>query len=1185
MANVAQSKILDKAKEYLEAAQEKVAENIQTKAEGTDFIDADSFLKEFKDNAVTGYAITGDNFEIPEEVYKKISESIYDKIKANSTFKKFATSENGIVKDVAKIISALGSKPADTTATATVKGKEITYKINFDKSFTGVTAAEVSNGASTRDIIFTEVNAELVANYCKALYQLANDLNQKVYKALINIGVDNLKELVKIVYGGGTESELKKIFSNSIIKNVKKAEVKKAVDNLFNKNENESPKEYEELLKKYNALEKAVNAGKNVDTAANNFTAAAEKILSNATLPNYSDDFQYKSSGKEVILPSNYSNDITESDYGSTVTKIDASKFTSAVKITGNKKANTIIGGSGKDTLIGGAGNDILTGGAGADVFIYSSGDGKDTITDYGAGDIISLAGNYDIEYSYKTVKGGGNSTFKIGKGSITVKDSKDKSVTIVGANGAASIANNKSFFAVNDFPGISTGGGTTVTVEVEVTLPAETVTVGGGGSSIIGTSAAETLYGTADNDTFFGGGGADVFIYSGGSDYDVITDYTEGEDKISLSTAMSGQAMVFGADVIWALGDGILKIKNAKNKRVTVTDGTNTADYINGALAGSGETLPADETLDVDYNGVTVTLAADNKANFSLSSYNATATLKAVNVNASLDNNAVAIYGDDEANIIWAGKQATTIYGGLGNDVIYCGRAQDLIYYYTDGGNDTVYDYKTGDKIYMRRIDNYDDTVFQNVSLSGNDVIINFSNGSKMTLKDAKDQRISIVGGMYNREHYDSYYHLYNYNNTFGKVSISGGTASLEADYTGDFRTWYYEEPVNNINASAATNYIDIYANDNANIIRAAKGGGAIRSYGGNDLIYGSSNGTNILDGGEGNDTIHAGNGSSTIYGNLGDDVIYCGRAVDLIYYYTDCGNDTVYDYKTGDVIYMHRTDQYDETTFKNISLSGNDVIINFTSGEKMILKDAKEQRVSLSGWNYNSNPFSIYSNPFYSYNNTFGRVSISGGTASLKADYSGVFYASHYTEKITNIDASADTLAIDIHANGSANVIKAAKGGGRIYAGAGNDSIFCGAGNDSIIFYDGGGNDTVYNLGNGDGVYLNNCTAENVSVNGNDVIITTNNSEKITLKEATGKSIFITGKGTQTYTASNTSANVAEEKIWFLEDDNNFVTSDIDSITQENNSLTNLNLNPVETENIFAQDNLISYNYADKK
>jgi Ca2+-binding RTX toxin-like protein len=63
----------------------------------------------------------------------------------------------------------------------------------------------------------------------------------------------------------------------------------------------------------------------------------------------------------------------------------------------GGKGADTLGGADGADTLYGGTGNDRLSGGTGADVFMYSIGDGIDTITDFTPGsdrlDIFGHAG------------------------------------------------------------------------------------------------------------------------------------------------------------------------------------------------------------------------------------------------------------------------------------------------------------------------------------------------------------------------------------------------------------------------------------------------------------------------------------------------------------------------------------------------------------------------------------------------------------------------------------------------------------------------------------------------------------------------------------------------------------------------------------------------------------------------
>ena len=450
----------------------------------------------------------------------------------------------------------------------------------------------------------------------------------------------------------------------------------------------------------------------------------------------------------------------------------------------------------------------------------------------------------------------------------------------------------------------VTVGGGDTVTVEVTlpaVTLPAETVTVGG----------------------------------------DTVTVTVTETETVNVTLP----PVTLPAETV-----------TVEAETVTVT-------------VYGGDTV-APVTLDCE----TVTLAADRTSNFTLSAYNTTASVPAVNIDGSALKNAIFIYGDSDSNIIQAGLAGGTIQAGTGNDVIYCGRGQDLIYYYSDDDNDTIYNYKTGDRILQERIDQYDDTTFKNVSLDGDDVIINYTNGNKITLKEAKEQQISLRGYTY------SWGSLYSYNNTFGNLTISGGTASLAENYRGEFATRQYAASISNVDASSVKNSaINIYANDNANEIRAAMDGGSIYAYGGNDTIYGAYSGT------------------ATIRAGAGDDVIYCGRGTDLIYYLSDEGNETVYNYRTGDRILQERIDQYDDTTLKNVSLSGNDVIINYTNGNTITLKDAKEQQISLSGYTYSWGGL-------YSYNGTAEEImeSLGGSNGNVAVPW--------FAEDDTNFTTTAD-------------------------------------------------------------------------------------------------------------------------------------------------------------------------------
>ena len=61
------------------------------------------------------------------------------------------------------------------------------------------------------------------------------------------------------------------------------------------------------------------------------------------------------------------------------------------------------------------------------------------------------------------------------------------------------------------------------------------------GDQTIIGTEADDVIIGGAGADTLTGGAGDDTFIINNLSDVDIITDYTEGEDRIDLTALLAG--------------------------------------------------------------------------------------------------------------------------------------------------------------------------------------------------------------------------------------------------------------------------------------------------------------------------------------------------------------------------------------------------------------------------------------------------------------------------------------------------------------------------------------------------------------------------------------------------------------------------------------------------------------------
>jgi Ca2+-binding RTX toxin-like protein len=94
--------------------------------------------------------------------------------------------------------------------------------------------------------------------------------------------------------------------------------------------------------------------------------------------------------------------------------------------LTGNEGNNTLDGKAGADTLDGGLGNDILTGGADADVFVFRTGDGHDTITDFdGTADTVDLSGMKGIK-DFSDLK---HDHIEVASDHITIVDGADQIV------------------------------------------------------------------------------------------------------------------------------------------------------------------------------------------------------------------------------------------------------------------------------------------------------------------------------------------------------------------------------------------------------------------------------------------------------------------------------------------------------------------------------------------------------------------------------------------------------------------------------------------------------------------------------------------------------------------------------------------------------------------------------------
>ena len=216
----------------------------------------------------------------------------------------------------------------------------------------------------------------------------------------------------------------------------------------------------------------------------------------------------------------------------SAIKTVDASSRTKATNITANKSNNSISGGSkgdviyggagkdsivgnagndslygeaGNDTLVGGKGNDTLTGGAGTDVFIYTA--GKDVITDYTADDKISIGAAIS-----NTTLDGSDVVFTVGKGSLTVKNAKGKTLNVIPSTGTR-----YSTVLGSTTLNLTNAASSSVTVDAAVKkIDASTRTKA---ISITGNANANKISGSSGNDKIFGAAGKDSLVGGAGND------------------------------------------------------------------------------------------------------------------------------------------------------------------------------------------------------------------------------------------------------------------------------------------------------------------------------------------------------------------------------------------------------------------------------------------------------------------------------------------------------------------------------------------------------------------------------------------------------------------------------------------------------------------------------------------
>ena len=167
----------------------------------------------------------------------------------------------------------------------------------------------------------------------------------------------------------------------------------------------------------------------------------------------------------------------------------------------------------------------------------------------------------------------------------------------------------------------------------------------------------------------------------TGGTGDDTISDYGNGSDKISLTSAIA-DFTVDKDDVIIGFGDDSLTIADAANSAISFVETTNGKVTTNVNIFAENGIFNKLKTV------VTLSAATD--------SY--TAPTNVVSIDGGLATDAIEIVGNTKANKIHAGNNGSTIDGGSGNDSLWCGDGSDTFIY--SGGKDVIYGFGDGDAL-----------------------------------------------------------------------------------------------------------------------------------------------------------------------------------------------------------------------------------------------------------------------------------------------------------------------------------------------------------------------------------------------------------------------------------------------------------------------------------------------------
>ncbi|MES2677610.1 MAG: calcium-binding protein, partial [Pseudomonadota bacterium] len=752
----------------------------------------------------------------------------------------------------------------------------------------------------------------------------------------------------------------------------------------------------------------------------------------------------------------------------------------------GDGNDNIITSAGGDDVIKGGKGDDYIlnydknyyylnNASSGNDTYLYSQGDGSDTIFDNGGNDAIVF--DSTINKENVVIKSGNANTNQQYDLVITFADSAQDKITVQNffspdyqgkieslkfANGEiidlTSPVFNYQGTAGNDVINSSNGN--------------DIINAGSGNDTISAFAGDDIINAGLGNDKINGGLGNDIYIYNSGDGSDIIGEtnnyyfsYNElrlGNDTIKFGEGITKDDIYFSLD---NSGVGLkINFRNSLSDSITIQ---NQFEYYSNNAANS-----AIENLQF-VNGDVINISSLSNLTFEFNGTGGNDAIYAGNGNDLINS----LGGND---IIEAQAGNDIINAGRGNDVIGqgSGNAGDDIYIYNKGdGNDTIYEVYQ----YGYSVDNGNDIIKFGLDISKDDIYFS-RDGNDLTIKFHNSLSDSIT--IKNQFQYEG--------NRVETLQFDNGDDSISLN----------NELVFIYNGTDGNDFI--YSSDGNDLINSGGGDDQIYAAAGDDIIN-SGAGNDAINAGEGNDNINAGAGDDNINPGSGDDIINAGKGDDIIGQGNGNYGDDTYIYQAGD----GKDTIIEYPIVNNNNSYGNDVISFGDAINKTDIFFSKNNDDLIIRFRNSAEDQITIQNQFQSQSNHIETLKFSDG--------SSIDISNPLLIDIEYIGTDNDDY---IYADANANNLNGFAGSDTIFGNEGDDIINGGADDDTI--YGGEGSDTyIYNLGDGndlinDTSYADNSDFDSIIINGvnspDDILLSRNGNSGLVVKIiSTGETITI--------------------------------------------------------------------------